>query len=224
MEIKDIYLNVLLISIANGHNFYQLVREAEEETEKYVADNKQHSFSIYNTLPEGFSGLYFMETLARKAGSSLGEVYFLTQYRKEEIIQLILKSIDPIEEAFSDYYDDSIEGQIEFQGVARILDSSNLNRLRQYFRTGETDNMMEINSIGVPYTVTFQRFLEGTEKEATIEYMLYISAIDSFSSQYICDDYILWTGSSGPIADYINKVIDAYKEYSKTGIFQQIVL
>ena len=73
MEIRDIYLNALLISIANGHNFYQLVRETEEETEKYVADHKQHSFSIYDTLPEGVSGLYFMETLARKAGSSLGE-------------------------------------------------------------------------------------------------------------------------------------------------------
>ena len=41
MDIKEVYSNVLLISIANKRNFYHLVKEAEEETKKYINNHKQ---------------------------------------------------------------------------------------------------------------------------------------------------------------------------------------
>ena len=83
--IKDIYTNLLLISIANRRNLAQLAKAAEIETIKYISDYKQDSLHLFQALPEGFNGLYFLESLARKVGSSLGEAYFLTQDRKEEI-------------------------------------------------------------------------------------------------------------------------------------------
>ena len=211
MDIKELYSNVLLISIANRRNFYHLVKRAEEETERYIANHKQNSLGLYEILPEGFSGLYFMESLARKAGSSLGEVYLLTQERKEEIILSLLKSIDPIEEAFCDYYDDSVEGQVEFKGVVRVLDLSDIVQIQQYYRTRGNGEASD-NSFVIPYSVTFRRVLERTDEKGTLYYSLYFSAADGFSSRYVNDDFIVWTGKNGPIADFINGVIDTHED------------
>ena len=208
MDIKEVYSNVLLISIANKRNFYHLVKEAEEETKEYINTHNQESTGIYEVLPEGFAGLFFIESLARKVGSSLGEAYFLTEDRKEDIILDFLKSIDPINEAFSDYYDDSIEGQVEFSGLARVLDLSDLNHIQQVFRAKEIDGKNVTDDLKIPYSVIFQRIADRTD----VSYTLFLSAVDSFASSYFSDDYIIWTGKNGPIADYINEVIKAHSD------------
>lgn len=211
MDIKEVYSNVLLISIANKRNFYHLVKEAEEETKKYINNHKQESTGIFEVLPEGFAGLFFIESLARKVGSSLGEAYFLTEDRKEEIIVDFLKSIDPIKEAFSDYYDDSIEGQIEFSGLARVLDLSDLSHIQQIFRVKEIDGNNVTSELEIPYSVIFQRIINRTD----VSYTLYLSAVDSFASRYFSDDYIIWSGKNGPITDFINKVIDYHRDFER---------
>ena len=106
MNIKEVYTNVLLISIANNRNFGRLVKEAEKETKGYLAEMNGRPSVLPGGLPEGFSGIFFIESLARKTGSSLGEAYLLTPERKEDIILHLLQSIEPIEETYSDYYDD----------------------------------------------------------------------------------------------------------------------
>ena len=217
MDIKEIYSNVFLIAIANGRNYYKLVREAEEETDKYVADSKRPSAGMYNNLPEGFSGLYFMESLARKVGSSLGEVCLLTKTRKEEIILSLLKNINPIENAFSDYYDDSIDGHIEFRGMAQVLDLTDMNRVRQLIHTEESSDQIDINSLEVQYFVTCQRTIENKNPENTVSYNLYISPADDFLTRYTFNEYAVWEGNNGPIADYINKVIDAHEKLKRKG-------
>ena len=212
MDIKEIYSNALLISIANGQNYYKHVREAEEETETYVADYKQGSANMYDNLPEGFSGLYFMESLARKVGSSLGEVCLLTKARKEEIILSLLQNINPIKNAFCDYYDDSIEGQVEFRGMAQVFDLSDMNRVRQLFNIEKSSNRIDINSFEVPYSVTCQRIIENKNAKSIVSYTLYITPADNLQTRYTFDKYTVWEGNSGPIADYIDKVIDAHEE------------
>lgn len=155
--------------------------------------------------------MFFIESLARKVGSSLGEAYFLTEDRKEEIIVDFLKSIDPIKEAFSDYYDDSIEGQIEFSGLARVLDLSDLSHIQQIFRVKEIDGNNVTSELEIPYSVIFQRIINRTD----VSYTLYLSAVDSFASRYFSDDYIIWSGKNGPITDFINKVIDCHRDLER---------
>ena len=212
MDIKEIYSNVLLISIANGRNYYKHVREAEEETETYLADYKRHSANMYDDLPEGYSGLYFMESLARKVGSSIGEVCLLTKARKEEIILSLLKNINPIENAYCDYYDDSIEGQVEFKGIAHVFDLTDMNWVRQLFNTEKSPDKIDINSFEVPYSITCQRIIENKNAESIVYYTLYITPADNLLTRYTFDNYAVWTGNSGLIADYIDKVIDTHEK------------
>ena len=221
--IKDIYTNLLLISIANRRNLAQLAKAAEIETIKYVSDYKQDSLHLFQALPEGFNGLYFLESLARKVGSSLGEAYFLTQDRKEEIIINLLKNINPIEGAYCDYYDDSIEGQIEFKGEVRFVDLSDENMVEKFYRAKGTGSEVVDNDLVIAYAITFQRIIESTEAGKTVYYSLYLSAIGSPSSQYIYDDYYVWDGTDGPIADFIDEVISVHERASESNSEEESV-
>ena len=100
VSIDDIYTNLLLIAISRKYDFSKLVKEADEETSTYIVECKDRF------LPEGFVGLYYIELLSRKMGSSLGEVYNLSEVRKEEIIQNIIESFDPIREGYASYYNE----------------------------------------------------------------------------------------------------------------------
>ena len=216
MDINEIYTNILLISIANRCDLGQLAKTAEMETLQYISDHKQNSSHLFQALPEGFDGLYFMESLARKVGGSLGEAYFLTQERKEEIIINLLKKISPIEEAYCEYYDDSVEDQIEFKGEVRFIDLSDESMVEKFYRAKGKGNEEVDKDLIISYEITFQRIIEEIGAEKVTHYSLYLSANRSFLSQYIYDDYSVWDGTDGLIADFIDKVISVHEKASES--------
>ena len=209
MNIKEVYTNVLLISIANNRNFGRLVKEAEKETKGYLAEMNGRPSVLPGGLPEGFSGIFFIESLARKTGSSLGEAYLLTPERKEDIILHLLQSIEPIEETYSDYYDDSVKDQIEFAGKVKALDFSDESKVQRYYQSKGTEEEKGDNSIVITYPITFQKSWNSADIKAPCCYAVHLSVDESFSSEFVFSDYIVWTGSNGPIADFIDRAINA---------------
>ena len=90
ISIDEIYSNLLLTATSRRYDFCRLVKEADEEIEEHIAELKSQK----PYLPEGYEGLLFVELVARKMGSSLGEVYNLSSDRKEEILHNLINRLD----------------------------------------------------------------------------------------------------------------------------------
>lgn len=119
IAIDDIYINLILMSILRQRDFSKLVLDTEEELKAQKAE-------ITSFLPEGYDGLYFVELLSRKMGSSLGEVYSFSQERKDEIIYSLINNIKDdgilIGEIVNVNADESIltDGQIDYKKLKPI--------------------------------------------------------------------------------------------------------
>ena len=96
--------------------------------------------------------------------------------------------------------------------MAQVFDLTDVNRVRQLFNTEESPDKIDISSFEVPYSVTCQRIIENKNAESIVSYTLYITPADNLLTRYTFDNYAVWTGNNGPIADYIDKVIDAHEK------------
>lgn len=204
VDIDKIYTNLFLISLSRQCDFVKLVNEADEEIRRLENDE----------LPDikGYEGLYFVELLARKMGSSIGEAYSLTTHQQNEIVKDILNSLNSVSDAYSSYYDDSCEESIEFQGDFSMLSTKDKDELLKYYHgvfEGDCSN-----NIYSHYKITFQKFLEEVEG---VEYTYYISVStrDAIESEYMYDSFEIWAGDEGFPADFIENVIDEYTQKSE---------
>ena len=204
--IEDIYTNLLLVAISHKCNFAKLVKETDEETNDYIESRKSQF------LPEGYAGLYYTELLSRKMGSCLGEIYNLSENRKEEIIRKVVDSFDPISEAYGNYFDDDEEGIIEFQGLLSVLDISDEKEIMLYYADLFKADIKTDRNVYVYYNVTFRKDFEVGGDVSNTHYSITISGMHDFSSDYVYDSYEVWEGKEGYFADFIEKVIEEYSE------------
>ena len=204
VDIDNIYTNLFLISLSRQCDFVKLVNEADEEISQLENDE----------LPniKGYEGLYFIELLARKMGSSIGEAYSLASFQQNEIVKDILNSLNSISDAYSIYYDDSCEESIEFQGSFSMISTKDKDELFKYYHSiFEGDSL---NNIYSHYKITFQKFLEKVEGvECT--YYISVSTRDEIKSEYMYDSFEIWAGDEGFPADFIESVIDEYTQKSE---------
>ena len=205
IDVDDIYSNLLLIAISRKCNFSKLVKETEEETNDYIDGRNER------ILPEGYTGLYYTELLARKMGSSLGEACNLSEIRKGEIIQSILGNFKPISEADGGYYDEDEDGNIELNGILRILDVTNEKEIMLYYADGLNSEASNEHNLYAYYSVKLRKELESDGDETGILYSITIDGLQDFSSDYVYDSYELWTGKDGAFAESIEEIIKEYK-------------
>ena len=205
VSIDDIYTNLLLIAISRKYDFSKLVKEADEETSTYIVECKDRF------LPEGFVGLYYIELLSRKMGSSLGEVYNLSEVRKEEIIQNIIESFDPIREGYASYYNEKEDGIIEFGGLLCVLDVTRENEFILYFQNLTKPEISTNHIVYTYYNIKFRKEPKVEGDKSEILYSITIAGSQDFSSDYVYDSYKVWSGKDGPFAEYIEMVIKEYK-------------
>lgn len=197
--IEDIYINLIMMSILRQRNFEKLVLEAEEELEL-------HKEEITSFLPDGYDGLYFVELLSRKMGSTLGEVYSLSQERKEEIIIGLIENIKK-DDIKCSFYDDSDQTSIRFEITASVMDTSDESKILRYYHDLHSEVTNNDNDIFVYYLIIFQRNI----LDDVIEYNVSMTGRHSFNSNYVYDEYDIWCGNEGPIAKYIDEVVENHK-------------
>ena len=206
VAIEDIYTNLILTAISHKCNFPKLVKETDEETKDYIESRKAQF------LPEGYAGLYYTELLCRKMGSCLGDIYNLSEIRKDEIIRQIVESFDPISEAYGSYYDDDEDGIIEFRGLLSVLDISDEKEIMLYYADLFRSDTKTDRNVYVHYNVTFRKDFEVDGDASNALYSITISGAQDFSSDYVYDSYEIWEGKDGYFADCIEKVIAEYSE------------
>ncbi len=205
VSVDEIYINLLLIAISRKHNFAKLVKETEEETKAYVEEQKNRF------LPEGYAGLYYTELLSRKMDSSLGEAYNISERRKEEIIQNIIESFDPVSEAYGNYFDDEEDGIIEFSGLLSVMDATDEKEIMQYYADLMRPNVSYDHNIYAHYNITFRKESTDDDDSGKLRYSISIAGSQDFSSDYVYDSYEVWEGREGDFAEFIEKVIAEYR-------------
>ena len=205
VSIDDIYNNLLLTAISRKRNFPKLVKEADKETNSYFTEHKGSYF------PDGFVGLYFTELLSRKMGSSLGEVYNLSDVRKEEIIHSMIDSFNPISEAYSVCYYEDEAGIIEFSGRFRVLDITEENEVLLYYENILNHDFSDEHNLYTNYDVRFRKESNADRDTPEIWYSITITGMCDFTSAYISDSYEVWSGKDGVFAEFIEKVIMEYE-------------
>ena len=209
ISIDEIYSNLLLTATSHRYDFCRLVKEADEEIEEHIAELKSQK----PYLPEGYEGLLFVELVARKMGSSLGEVYSLSSDRKEEILHNLINRLDSedSEEAWPEGYDLEKDGVSEFKWSFRILAVSEESEILGFL------NQKYSGAIGdcfAYYSLTFRKELRDADKKE-YTYYIFLSADDGFSDKHMANNQKVWSGSSGFLADYINSTIEEYEEEEK---------
>ena len=206
--ICEVYSNLVLIAISRGKNFKKIVKEADEEIEKHM-DELRHIF-----LPKSFWGLYYVELLASKIGTSLGEAYSLSNRQREDIVKSLLDRFSSLDEAYGNYYEED-DDLIEFQGVVSIVDTSNETDVLLYFSQIK-DGIKDINpQIYTFFQITFKKLI-GTEDNEKDQYIIVLEDPYGYSSDYVYDRYEIWRESQGYFADYIEKVIENHNNFSNS--------
>ncbi len=203
-SIVDIYINLFLIAISRKIDFCRLVKETDDDTKRYIEEHKE------GFLPEGYIGLFYVEQLARKMGSSLGDVYNLSKERRDEIVRRLVESFDSIEHAYSEFFNDETEGLIEFEGDVRVLDVSDEKEIGLYY----ADLWRDIDpdrTIFSHYRMTFCK-----SDVDTVSYTISISGRFGFQSDYMYDSFEVWSGTDGFFAEFIEKVIEYYRDTTNT--------
>lgn len=203
IHIDDIYNNLLLISILHKYNFANLIKEAEAET------NEKLEMFDDDFIPKGYEGLYFTEVLARKMGSSLGEVCNLSDDRKKEIIQKLLQLFDPISKAYEISYSETENGSVEFQGQIRVFGASSEKEISLYYSDLLEKGVESTHSIYAYYYLTFCK--ENNEDDKIkAHYSISLSGVENFDSDYVYDCFEVWSGETGFFAEFIEKAIEDY--------------
>ncbi len=202
ISIEEIYINLLLVAISHKLNFARLVKEAEEETNDHINERKAYF------MPKGYEGLYYAELLARKMGSSLGDVYNLSEARKAEILQGIIQSIEPITDAYECYYEEE-DNTVEFRGHISVLDVSDEQKIMNYYAQ-LLRSVSGFSDIYSYYSITFRKDAD-TENDDKFCYSISLAGLQDFSSEFVYDSYEVWSGTDGFFTEFIEKVIDEYR-------------
>lgn len=202
VSVREIYTNMLLIAISRRRDFQKLVKDSEKEVNEYIEETKRRFY------PEGFWGLFFVEILSRKMGSSLGDVYNLSEIRKEEIICNILDRFNPNDETTHFHFDED-ENYISFSETFCYYDTSFYDDEMMDASWADMPDALKNQSIFVRYEITFEK---NTYEDGEVFYSVSIQGLPFLESDFVYESYVVWEGKEGVIADFIESVIKKYSE------------
>ena len=205
ISIDDIYVNLILTAVSRRKNFERLDREAERETIKHFLEDDRRIH------PEGYEGLYFIELLSRKMGSSLGEVYYLSQTRREEIICDIIEQFKPLGETTDFIFYDEDKNDITFDGTFGYYDNSFYDEQMMNASDVSMPDALKNQSIHTCYDISFRKVLS---EDRDSWYSISIAENPPHSSDYVYDSYVIWEGKEGYFAEFIDEVIRNHEQTS----------
>ena len=183
--VVDAYNTLLLLAMYRKKSFVELVKEVEININETIIEGMDHF------LPEGFKGIVFLENLAGKIDSSIGELFSISNEQREQILFEILKNIEKSTDTYKDYYHELSDGTIEFQGVISICSMID----EQYLKKSKAEYKISFRKAGI-------LALSGESL-----YSISIKPLPKVDSIFMFDRFAIWAGDSGLIADYIECII-----------------
>lgn len=216
-EVEDLYNKLFLMSIIRKCDFKEIVSSAE----KIVDKGQQERKNIFT--PKGYEGLFFFETAARLMGSSLGEVYGLSEKRQEELLKEIVTDIDSSDYKSFSFDDDPEDGVLEITSSFSVQNTTDKEKFKKYyqnfylnvFRKPETPER-ELPELDAYYPITFRKYNRDITEVACTYSITIGESIGpfKFDSPYVYDAYEVWAGNDGFLADFIENVIAEHKDAS----------
>ena len=170
-RVYDAYINLFLLAIKKQVNLKDIMGLAVNKIDEFYDGNK-------GFIPTGIDGMLFISAVAQMMGSSLLDVFCMTEKEKERIIENVIKDIEVSD--VENY--ESTEDEASF--------------IYQLFYYDSDDKPAR-------YELTFTYGNDYCQVATNIYYQ---SPVD-FSTDYMFDSVVLWEGRSGEICRFIMEMV-----------------